>query len=35
MFATRRHERIQERVENALNEPGRQIVLYGETIGGR
>jgi AAA+ superfamily predicted ATPase len=31
MFATRRHERLQDRVEEALNEPGRQVVLYGDT----
>jgi hypothetical protein len=31
MFTTRRHERLQDRVEDALNEPGRQVVLYGDT----
>jgi hypothetical protein len=31
MFATRRHEHLQDRVESALGERGRQIVLYGLT----
>lgn len=31
MFTTRRHERLQDRVEDALNEPGRQVILYGDT----
>ena len=31
LFATRRHERLQERVQDALDEPGRQVVLHGDT----
>jgi MoxR-like ATPase len=31
MFATRRHEHLQDRLESALGERGRQIVLYGLT----
>lgn len=31
MFATRRHEDLQDRVEGALREHGRQVVLYGDT----
>ncbi len=31
MFATRRHEGIEERIQGALREPGRQIVAYGPT----
>jgi Cdc6-like AAA superfamily ATPase len=31
MFATRRHEKIEDRVQQALREPGRQIILYGPT----
>jgi hypothetical protein len=31
MFATRRHERLQDRVEAALGQRGRQVVLYGLT----
>lgn len=29
MFATRHHEHLQDRVEDALGEPGRQVVVYG------
>jgi ABC-type hemin transport system ATPase subunit len=31
MFATRRHKRLQERVEADLLEQGRQIIVYGPT----
>lgn len=31
MFATRRHEDLQDRVENVLGERGRQVVLFGLT----
>lgn len=31
MFAQRRHERLQQRVEGALQEAGRQLVLFGPT----
>ena len=31
MFATRHHEHLQDRVEDALGEPGRQVVVYGVT----
>lgn len=31
MFASRRHERLEERVQGALRELGRQIVTYGPT----
>lgn len=31
MFTTRRHKRLQERVEASLLEQGRQIVVYGPT----
>jgi SpoVK/Ycf46/Vps4 family AAA+-type ATPase len=31
MFATRRHERLEERVQGALHELGRQIITYGPT----
>ena len=31
MFATRRHAGIEERVQGALGERGRQIIAYGPT----
>lgn len=31
MFATRRHERLQERVSEVLTERGRQLVVFGDT----
>jgi hypothetical protein len=31
MFATRRHERLEERVQGALGEQGRQVITYGAT----
>lgn len=31
MFATRRHERLQERVQGALQEQGKQVIAYGPT----
>lgn len=31
MFATRRHERLQERVQGALRERGKQVIAYGPT----
>jgi hypothetical protein len=31
IFATRRHLHLQDRVERALDEKGRQVVLFGPT----
>jgi hypothetical protein len=31
MFAARRHENLEERVESALRQRGRQVVLFGDT----
>jgi Cdc6-like AAA superfamily ATPase len=31
MFATRRHEHLQDRLDDALGQRGRQVVLYGPT----